>query len=130
MDLGCGTVPVQARTTDVRLEIVARALARAERQYAIAWSNAQAHGAAPEPWEVLRHALDDVQQSLFDAERAIGVWDRGDPRAWVRARPCLVEDLDRVNLALLAVALDPPPGLSLVLTRAPSEVCLGRSYRP
>jgi hypothetical protein len=105
----------QAQAIDVRLQAVARTLAVA------ASSGPQA--------PALRSALDDAQQSLFDAENAIASWERGDPRPWSIVRPCLAEDLERVDAALAQLERLPPPGLTQLVTRSPREGCADTRYR-
>lgn len=97
------------QTTDVRLDMVARSLARAEEAYADRWH----HDPAPDrrAMEDLERSLVQAQDSLQDAERAADAWREGDHRPWMRVRSCLAEDLARVDTSLQRVGLLPPPGL-------------------
>jgi hypothetical protein len=105
----------QAQALDVRLQAVARTLAVASA------GSPQAPG--------LKRALDNAQQSLFDAENAVASWEHGDPRPWSAVRACLAEDLEQVDAALAGLGRLPPPGLTLLLPRTPSEGCADASYR-
>ncbi len=117
----CMTAPRRPvmQTTDVRLDMVARSLARAEEAYADRWHK----DPAPNRTEMddLERSLAQAQDSLQDAERAADAWRDGDHRPWMRVRSCLAEDLAKVDAALQRVGLLPQPGL--VEAIPPSEPC-------
>ena len=109
---------MQPQAVDVRLDIVARALARVDQDYQV-----QPPVGTPDAWEYLAHALAHARESLLQAEDAVASWMNGDPRAWVRVRPCLAANLIDVDRALTALDWSPPPGLTQIVVRYPNEPC-------
>ena len=107
--MACAAGPAaHPQAIDVRLDIVARSLARA------------AESAPDDPGA--KRAVADAYSALWGAQRAIEAWRNGDPRPWARARPCLAASLDRVESALVACGALPPPGLTQTIGRS-EESC-------
>ena len=115
--LGCAAErKVQPAAADARLDIVGRTLAYVSAAY----DSAQG---APKEREELRLALADAQESLYQAQRAVDAWRVGDPREWRQVRPCLAIDLRRVDDALVALWIAPPPGLTQVVPLQRLDTC-------
>jgi hypothetical protein len=109
---------VEPQAVDVRLDIVARTLAHVEQRYEAAPTSG-----SRDDREELAHAIQDAQESLFWAERAVASWENGDPRGWARVRPCLAANLVRVDSALAALGWLPPPGLTQIVVSRPPQPC-------
>jgi hypothetical protein len=120
--LGCAAERrVQPAAADARLDIVGRALAHVSTTY-------DSGRGAPKDREALRVALADAQESLYQAQLAVEAWRGGDPRGWGQVRPCLARALMKVDEALVALDVAPPPGLTQVVTVHVRESCAeGRS---
>lgn len=126
VSVACAAAPNRpAEAMNVRLDIVHRALMRVAEIPA----ERGVDGGPGRSRDALAAALVNARRSLARAEDAIHAWERGDPGPWGQVRPCLAEDLERVDQALEGLDRLPAPGLLDVIERGPVESCVDPSYR-
>jgi hypothetical protein len=105
----------------VRLDVAARALARARAQYETACSPAAGCERSVAPWTKIDAAISDAELWLDAAQAAADAWVAGDGRRYAVVRPCLAEQLNAVADALNAARQPEPHGLRAAL--APASGC-------
>jgi hypothetical protein len=110
--LACAGSPrgVAERGVQVRLDAVARALARARAQHEQGCPARHCDRSQP-PQRELEQALAHAELTLEQAQRAADRWAAGDGRRFARLRPRLAEALQAVARALEAGGHPVPPGL-------------------
>jgi len=113
--------PVAPARAQVRLDVAARALARARAQYEAACSPAAGCERSVPPWSRVDAALEDAELWLDAAQSAGDAWVAGDGRRYAVVRPCLAQQLNLVADALIAAHQPEPPGLRAAL--APTADC-------
>ena len=115
----CAKPPaVEPARAQVRLDVAARALARARVQYESACSPLHGCERNVPPWLAVDASLADAELWLDAAQLAGDAWAAGDGRRYALIQPCLAEQLNLVADALIGAAQPEPPGLRSALVPA------------
>jgi hypothetical protein len=114
---------IRGRTTQVRVDISARALAQVRAELEAACAPLKGCDQTVPPWRELARAVSDAELWLQMAQDAGDRFARGDGRDSARVGPCLAGALatvaDRLEDAKQAI----PPGLVGVVQRGRDDVC-------
>lgn len=103
--------PLPPARAQVRLDVAARALARARIEYESACSPLHGCDRNQPRWAAVDAALSDAELWLDAAQAAADQWSAGDGRRFALVRPCLTVRMNAVADALATAGRAEPPGL-------------------